>query len=75
MTVAVIDLATGTVENVIVATESDPAPEGKLFKEITHPWVVIGVKWDGSAFVEPPEPPKHEFAVAQTIKRFKLNML
>ena len=72
MTVAVVDLATGVVENVIVATESDPAPEGKLFKEITDSWVTMGVKWDGSGFVKPSPPEMHKFALPP---KSKLKML
>ena len=55
---ALINLSTMLVQNMIVAVEADPVPDGLLLKDITNgpDFVTIGTPWDGENFVPPPEP-------------------
>lgn len=56
-TCAHINLASGVVENFIVADPSVDAPwEGYALVADPPSWVQIGTPWDGSNFVKPPSP-------------------
>jgi len=51
MRCALVNTATGQVENLIVASESDPVETGYLLKADPAEWVTIGTTWDGADFV------------------------
>jgi hypothetical protein len=56
---ALINIAKGEVENLIVADASDPVSEGYVIVVSPPDFVEIGTVWDGAHFIEPPpsQPP------------------
>jgi hypothetical protein len=63
-TCALINLAKGVVENMIIASAGDPVEDGYLLVPDPPVYVTLGTKWDGSAFEDttppdgkPPTPP------------------
>lgn len=50
---AVIQLSDNTVTNIIVATDTDPAPIGCELKIIDGIYCNIGFVWNGTEFIDP----------------------
>jgi hypothetical protein len=60
MRCAVVKIATGLVDNVIVADPlEDTVPEGFVLIGNVPDFVTLGTLWDGKAFVKPIEPPQN----------------
>ena len=55
MCCALINTATGLVENLIMADESDPVEASYLLEANPPAWVTIGTPWDGD-FVDSRRP-------------------
>lgn len=52
-TCALVNIANGVVENLIVAEADDQIDEGYLLVVNPPSFVEIGVKWDGKQFIDP----------------------
>jgi hypothetical protein len=53
---ALINIATRTVENIIMASADDSIQDGYSLIENPPRWVTVGTEWNGSSFVAPTPP-------------------